>query len=132
MGESIEVVKKVMKALVHENYLEGMGSLLEWEILGVGMDISEGIESEEDEEIEKCVPFVKWPEGKHKAKWREGVAHGWEALKLIVELIEVEAVIVKAKVEVEWLEKLEQQPWRKKKMNETSMEIVVSSSSIAL
>lgn len=70
LGESIEVVKKVMKALVYKDYLKNMDSLLEWMILGVGMDINEGIEGKEDEEIVKCVAFVKWLEGKCKVRWR--------------------------------------------------------------
>lgn len=62
LGESIELVKKVMKTLVYEDYLEDMNSLLEWATPGVGMDISEGIDNDEEEETEKCIPFVKWPE----------------------------------------------------------------------
>lgn len=93
LGETVETVKRVMEAIVHSDFLEGMDSIMEWAIPGEGLDVREGIESAESDEVEKCISFVRWLEGRLKARWREEDKRGWEALKLFVELIEVEAVI---------------------------------------
>ncbi|GLJ15357.1 hypothetical protein SUGI_0251870 [Cryptomeria japonica] len=43
LGESEEMVK-VMESIVHRDYLNGMDSILEWEISGVGFHVREEIE----------------------------------------------------------------------------------------
>lgn len=68
LGEPVEMVKGVMEALVHKDFLEGMDSILEWAIPREGMDICEGIEYAKSDEVKKCIMFVRWPEGRLKAR----------------------------------------------------------------
>lgn len=43
LGETVKIVRKVMEAIVHSDYLEGMESILGWFILGVVLDVHIGL-----------------------------------------------------------------------------------------
>lgn len=116
LGETVKTVTRVMEAIVHRDFLDGIYSILEWAIPREGLDVREGIDDGEHEEFEKCIPFVRGPKGRFKERRRAKARIGWEALKLFMELMEVEAVIVQAKVKAKRMEGQELHHWKRKVM----------------
>lgn len=86
--DTVEKVWHILKELIVEEYLDGLESILDWVILGVGIDVSEG----ETEQVNP-IPFLCWPEDEVKDSCRVATWRGWEAFKKFVGLMWVEEAL---------------------------------------
>ncbi|GLJ39321.1 hypothetical protein SUGI_0802560 [Cryptomeria japonica] len=98
-GEDMEMVRSAMEALVPNDYLGELDSLLEWTIPNVGFYVGEGVNHEGDGIKKAIIPFLRWAPGQCKSHHRLEARRGWEALKLLIQIKELEAVIEQAKAE---------------------------------
>lgn len=58
IGEDIEMVKWAITLIFEDEMLEGLDSILEWVVLGVGLDYSEGFEDVRDADEFGTVSFI--------------------------------------------------------------------------
>lgn len=80
LEDSVDKVKKILRALISEKYVLGMDSIFEWAIPGVGIDVCKGVEAPVN-----YIPFVRWQEDEMKVRFKALAKRGWEALKTFVE-----------------------------------------------
>ncbi|GLJ40275.1 hypothetical protein SUGI_0827430 [Cryptomeria japonica] len=92
----VELVKKVIEAIVTEEYRLGMELIFEWVVPRASFDVCEGIDNFHQEVVGNNIAFVRWQEDGTKARYREEARRGWEALKVFVQLMEVEAILQQA------------------------------------
>lgn len=96
-SSSVEV-RRVMQEIAPTEYLGNLESLLEWDILGRGFEVSEGILEFHQELRGRYISFLRQREAM-KARFRETVGRGWEALKIFAQIMELEEVIRQAREE---------------------------------
>lgn len=83
-----------MKALVLEEFLGDMEKILERAIPWVGLIKEEGQDGGGPKMVNINHLFIRWPKGRTKDHWWEDLEQGWKALKICVELVEMEVTIV--------------------------------------
>lgn len=118
VGEPVEVVKKMMETIVHSDYLNDMDLILEWAILGVGIDVRECFAEASHERFRKPLSFIQWPTNCGREHCWAEAKQGWKALKIFMQITELDEVIRQAKVEVEGGEGRVLRPHKNKRLIE--------------
>lgn len=84
IGDDIETVKWAATSLFDDDFIEGLDSILEWVVPGVGFDYSEGFEEAKDTDVFGIVSFVRWIGKVDKKAYVLERAWAWDKLKGII------------------------------------------------
>ncbi|XP_057838659.2 uncharacterized protein LOC131048637 [Cryptomeria japonica] len=89
LGRGEEEIEWIMNECVHEDWIYRLSSILEWTTLGVGFDIREGIEGD-DEDVHELVPLMHWAIRVNKDQRRAQAAIRWDTLRFFLQEKEME------------------------------------------
>lgn len=81
LGDSIENVEWVVRAILDDEWLVGLNSILEWAIPGEGFDVSECFLDQQMVDLHELVHFMQWSTDFNRVKRRAEAVLAWDSLK---------------------------------------------------
>ncbi|GLJ40459.1 hypothetical protein SUGI_0833650 [Cryptomeria japonica] len=103
---SLGPIKKVVEAIIPEDYSLGLDTVYEWAVSGKGFDLCEGNVNFHRIAGQNYISFLRWLDNQPRENYREARV-GWEALKTFVNLMEVEEELQRAIEDAQALEEAE-------------------------